>query len=87
MPGDDVLSFPCDIPIKIFGRNADTFRDAALAIVRDHYDGVGDERVHERESGAGNYLSLTVVVRAESREQIDAVYRELSAHAEIMMVL
>lgn len=87
MADEPALSFPCDIPVKILGRNAPEFRAAALGILRAHYEDIDVQRVRERESGGGNYLSLTVVVRAESRAQIDAVYRELTAHSDIMMVL
>jgi uncharacterized protein len=80
-----LLVFPCDLPIKVLGRNEPAFRDAALTIVRAHY---GDEhRVAEQLSREGAYLSLTITVRAESREQIDAVYNELVAAPQIMMVL
>jgi len=79
------LVFPCDLPIKVLGRNEAAFRDAALAIVRAHY---GEEhRVAEQLSREGAYLSLTITVRAASREQIDAVYNDLVAAREILMVL
>ena len=80
-----LLVFPCDLPIKVLGRNEAAFREAALAIVRAHY---GDEhRVAEQPSREGAYLSLTITVRAASREQIDAVYNDLVAAPQIMMVL
>jgi hypothetical protein len=80
-----LLTFPCDLPIKVLGRNEAAFRDAAIAIVRTHY---GDEhRVAEQLSREGAYLSLTITVRAASREQIDAVYNALVAAPQILMVL
>jgi putative lipoic acid-binding regulatory protein len=80
-----LLKFPCELPIKVLGRNEDAFREAAIAIVRAHY---GDEhRVAEQLSREGSYLSLTITVRAASREQIDAVYNELVAAPQILMVL
>lgn len=82
---DTLLTFPCDLPIKVFGRNEPEFRAAALAIVRAHY---GDEiRLSEQQSRNGGYLSLTITVRAESREKIDAVFQELVDHDQILMVL
>jgi putative lipoic acid-binding regulatory protein len=80
-----LLTFPCELPIKVLGRNEAAFRDAAIAIVRAHY---GEEhRVAERPSREGSYLSLTITVRAASREQIDAVYSQLVAAPQILMVL
>ena len=80
-----LLTFPCELPIKILGRNEAAFRAAAVAIVRAHY---GDEHsVAEQLSREGAYLSLTITVRAASREQVDAVYRALVAAPQILMVL
>jgi uncharacterized protein len=85
MNEEPTLSFPCDLPIKVFGRNNDTFRTAALAIVRARY---GDaHRVSEQVSRQGSYLSLTITVRAESRDEIDAVYHALVASEHVLMVL
>jgi putative lipoic acid-binding regulatory protein len=80
------LEFPCELPIKVLGKNEAAFGDAALAIVRAHY---GEEhRVAEQLSREGAYLSLTITVRAESREQIDAVYNDLRrAPRKSMIVL
>jgi putative lipoic acid-binding regulatory protein len=79
------LQFPCELPIKVFGRNEEGFRDAALAIVRAHYG--SEHRVAEQQSKQGSYLSLTITVRAESRAQIDAIYQDLVASEQILMVL
>jgi len=79
------LTFPCELPIKVLGRNEAAFRDAAIAIVRAHY---GDaHRVAEQLSREGAYLSLTITVPAASREQIDAVYLDLVAAPQILLVL
>jgi putative lipoic acid-binding regulatory protein len=81
---ETLLTFPCDVPIKVFGRNDRAFRDEALRIVRAHYPDVG---VSEQPSRQGTYLSLTLTVHAASKDEIDAVYRELVASAQILMVL
>jgi putative lipoic acid-binding regulatory protein len=79
-----LLEFPCVLPVKVFGRNEQQFRDAALAIVRTHY---AECSIAEQESRQGSYLSLTITVRAESRAQIDAMYQDLVASDAILMVL
>ncbi len=77
------LKFPTDIPIKVFGRNDGDFRSAVVGIIESHYGSA--YTLAEVESKQANYLSLTITVRAESRAQIDAVYRELVAHERILM--
>jgi uncharacterized protein len=80
-----LLSFPCDLPIKVLGRNDPAFRAAALGIVRAHYGEA--HSVAEQLSRQGAYLSLTITVRAATREQVDAVYHDLVAEPLILMVL
>lgn len=87
MSESEVFEFPCDIPIKVLGVNGNALRQAAYGIVHEHYGALDEERFRERESRDGNYVSLTITVRAESREEVDAVYRDLSAHSDILMVL
>ena len=87
MTTESLLEFPCEIPIKVFGRNEDAFRGAVVEIVRRHFDEIGAATIRERPSRADTYLSMTVTVHAESRAQIDACYRDLTAHERIMMVL
>jgi putative lipoic acid-binding regulatory protein len=79
-----LLEFPCEVPIKVFGRNEPMFRDHVIAIVSRHY---AEHAVAERTSGKGSYSSLTITVRASTREELDAVYHELVASEQILMVL
>lgn len=81
------FEFPCDIPVKVFGRNEAAFRDAVVAIVETLFPDFDALDVVERPSRRDRYLSLTVTVRAESREQMDALYTRLSAHDAILMAL
>jgi putative lipoic acid-binding regulatory protein len=79
------LKFPTDIPVKVFGRNDQQFRAAAVKIAHAHY---GDAHtVVEHLSKKGNYLSLTITVHAQSRAQIDAMYTDLVASDEVIMVI
>ena len=84
-PDESLLKFPCDLPIKVFGRNDPGFRDAILKIVESHYGKA--YTLAEQQSRQAAYVSLTITVRAESRAQVDAVYRELVAHELVLMAL
>jgi len=82
---ESLLKFPTDIPVKVFGRNDQKFRAAAVKIAEAHY---GDaHKVIEHLSKKGNYLSLTITVHAKSRAQIDALYSDLVASDEVIMVI
>ena len=86
MAEDELLSFPCELPIKVLGRNDAGFRQAAFGIVRSHYPDLEETRIGEQESRNRSYLSLTFIVQAQSREQADALFRELTASEDILMV-
>jgi putative lipoic acid-binding regulatory protein len=81
------FDFPCEVPVKVFGRNTDAFRDVVLAIVRSHFPQLAEEDVAERLSRKDRYVSLTVTVWVESKGQIDALYTELTAHEAVLMLL
>lgn len=84
-PDESLLSFPTDLPIKVFGRNDAEFRAEVVAIIEKHYGKA--YTITELESKQAAYVSLTVTVRAESRAQIDAVYRDFVASERILMAL
>ncbi|MDR0701514.1 MAG: DUF493 domain-containing protein [Azoarcus sp.] len=86
-PRPCLLEFPCDFPVKIMGAHTDDFVQATLEIVLRHAPGFDPATMETRASGKGNYLSLTCTFRARSQQQIDALYRELSAHPMVRVVL
>lgn len=83
----EILSFPCEVPVKIMGRNGVAFRDKAMRIVQSHIADFDESGVTETRSNRGRFLSLTVIVLAASREQLDNLYRELTASDDVLMVL
>jgi uncharacterized protein len=84
---DSALTFPCVFPIKIVGRRADDFAQRMLRIVLRHAPDYDAGSMEMRASSRGAYLSLTCIINARSREQLDALYRELSGDAQVLMVL
>jgi len=86
-PEQTLLEFPCDFPIKAMGKAASGFEARALEIVRRHAADFKDENMRIVASGKGNYLSATFVIRATSKAQLDALYHELTACEDMLMVL
>jgi hypothetical protein len=84
---ETLLKFPVDFPIKIMGERRDDFAQTIVAIVLRHAPDFRPETVEMRVSAKGNYLSLTCTVRATSKAQLDALYREVTAHPWVKMVL
>jgi putative lipoic acid-binding regulatory protein len=84
---ESVLEFPCDFPVKALGRAEPDFDALVVSLVRRHVPDLGEGAVSVRPSRHSKYLAVTVVIRATSRAQIDAVYRELSACARVLVAL
>lgn len=84
---DTLFNFPCEFPLKVMGRRTDDFRSIVLGIVQKHAGPVASDKIEERPSKDGNYLSLTCTFMAQSREQLDALYRELTSCEKVLIVL
>ena len=87
MNDESLLQFPCDFPIKIMGGGSADFRQLVVELVNRHAPDLDEARISVRDSRAGRYQSVTVVVKARDRAQLDALYLELSGHPRITLVL
>jgi putative lipoic acid-binding regulatory protein len=92
MPSPDdqtasLIEYPSEFPIKVMGAQAEGFVDAVIAVARRHDPDLNEARIRLRPSRAGNYLGITLMVTATSREQLDALYTELSSHPMVKVVL
>ena len=87
MTHETLLEFPCDFPLKIMGATAADFAQTIAAVVVKHAPDFDAASMEMRPSKAGNYLSLTCIVRAVSQAQLDALYHELTAHPMVKVVL
>ncbi len=85
--GESALTFPCVFPIKVMGRTQDGFAQAICEVVLRHASDFDPGALEMRSSKAGNWLSVTATVNANSRQQLDDLYRELVAHPMVKMVL
>jgi len=82
-----LLSYPTDFPIKVMGRKEARFAHTVISIVRRHAPDFDAATMELRPSRQGTYLSVTCTIRAQSREQLDALYRDLCDHPSVVMVL
>jgi putative lipoic acid-binding regulatory protein len=83
----EVLTFPTDYPVKVLGRPSPEFRTRVHAIVMKHVPETPPDRVSERLSENGNFISISYNLHMHSREQVVALVNELSGCDLVMMVL
>jgi putative lipoic acid-binding regulatory protein len=81
------LKFPCEFPIKAMGKADSEFDITVAEIVRRHAPDLSEGAIRTRASGQGNYLSVTVVINATSRVQLDAIYQDLVDCEDVIMAL
>ncbi len=84
---DSLFEFPCAFPIKIMGFASDALAQTVLDIVLAHAPDFDAATIEMRSSSAGKYLSLTCTINATSRQQLDALHRELSSKTLVRIVL
>jgi hypothetical protein len=82
-----LITFPCHFPIKVMGVANDAFEGIVVGIVNQHVPDLGEAAIVSKLSKNGNYISITVTVNARSQEQLDDLYRALTAEPSILMVL
>jgi putative lipoic acid-binding regulatory protein len=86
-PEPPKIEFPCDYPIKILGRQSDSFRAVVLEVMRKHAGEIADHQVTERPSGKGTFMALTVTITATGKPQLEAIFEDLKATGQVKMVL
>ena len=84
---ETLFEFPCEFPIKIMGKANDRFEIEVAQIIRKHVADLGESAIKRRESAKSNYAALTVTITATSREQLDAIYLDLTASEHVIMAL
>lgn len=83
----ELLQFPCEFPIKVMGRDSESFRSLTLAIVERHAGPLESGRISERPSSKGNFLALTYTIEAQSRQQLDAIYEDMTSSGVVLVAL
>jgi hypothetical protein len=84
---DSLIEYPSRFPIKVMGAKVDGFVHAVTSIAKQFDPGFDASTVELRDSKAGNYLGITITITATSREQLDELYRTLSSHPMVKVVL
>lgn len=83
----ELLKFPCRFPIKVMGRDDANFRTVAVQIVSAHAGDIADSDVRISASSKGNFVSLTIEIDAQSQQQLDAIYQDLTDHEDVLFSL
>ena len=86
-PEQSLIEYPSRFPIKVMGAHVDGFVEAIASVARRFDPEFDAATIEQRPSKGGNYLGLTITVTATSREQLDELYRTLTTHPMVKVVL
>ncbi len=86
-PEQSLIEYPSQFPIKVMGAHVEGFVEAITHVARQFDPGFDASTIEQRPSKGGNYLGLTITVTATSREQLDELYRTLTTHPMVKVVL
>lgn len=84
---EQLLQFPTHFPIKVMGENQEGFEREVVAIVQQHVPGFDPASLERRPSRNDKYIGLTCTVYATSQAQLDDLYRALTGHPGVKVVL
>ena len=84
---ESLLDFPCRFPVKIMGRDQPDFKAHIVELISQHAGPIASADITVRTSSKGKYIALTVTVSAKSREQLDEIYRTLSASEQVVYLI
>jgi putative lipoic acid-binding regulatory protein len=87
MSEETLLEFPCRFPIKVMGKTSSEMDLVVVEIIRRHAPDLHEGSVTTRLSKDGNYIAVTILVEASSKQQLDAIYQDLSDHPHVLMAL
>lgn len=89
---ETLFKFPCEYPVKVVGKQHKDetvrhFELAVLSIFEKHFEKIHEDAIEKRHSKDGNYLAITVTVTAQSKAQLDELYKDLTAHELVVWAL
>ena len=84
---ESLIEYPSRFPIKVMGLKQDGFVHAITSLAREHDPSFDASTIELRDSSAGKYLGITITVLATSREMLDNLYRALTSHPMVKVVL
>ena len=86
-PTDTLLEFPCDFPVKVMGKFSADFEAMVREIAERHVGELPADAISTRPSSNQRFIAVTIVVRAESKQQLDDLYNELTSTEQVLMAL
>ncbi len=86
-PQETLIEFPCDFPIKVMGETHADFANEMIKAIQGVIPSFDASQIEMRGSSGGKYISLTCTIHVTSKPQLDNIYRALTSHKMVKVVL
>jgi putative lipoic acid-binding regulatory protein len=87
MSDETLLEFPCDFPIKLMGKHTEEFALLVRALVEKHTGALHDGAIASSLSKNDRFVSITITISAQSKQQLDSIYQDATDHPDVLMAL
>jgi len=85
--GETLLEFPCEFPVKAMGFSCDELEISVIEIINRHVDNLAEDALQMKPSKTGKYTAITITITAHSKQQLDAIYMDLTACKHVSIAL
>ncbi len=85
--GETLFEFPCEFPVKAMGLACEEFEMAVIEIINRHVDDLCEGALCMKPSKNGKYTAITITITAHSKDQLDAIYMDLTACKHVSVAL
>lgn len=87
MSDESLLEFPCDFPVKMMGRHTLEFEVTVRSLVEKHAGPIDDEFITSSLSRNGRFVSVTITISAQCKQQLDDIYQDATDHVDVLVAL
>ena len=84
---NELMDYPCDFTIKTMGLSGTDFDLTVVEIIRRHAPDLGENAVQSKLSKTQKYVSISITITAQNKQQMDAIYQDLSDCEHVLMSL
>ncbi len=84
---DPKITFPCDYPIKVVGDVTAEFHGQVCDVVAKHDPSMTTDKISQKTSRKGNFVSISFMLVAESKQQLEDLFADLKKIESVRLVL
>jgi len=82
-----LMDYPCEFTIKTMGYAHIEFDAIAVSIIRRHVPYLTEGAVKTKLSQTHKYISVSITITAQNKQQMDAIYQDLTDNEHVLMSL